>query len=200
MPTPDIILKDITKTYHTVTVLDHISAVFHAGHAYCLTAPSGAGKTTLFNILMGLTVPDGGSVTGIKGRKISAVFQEDRLLEDCTALQNIRFVTGKRCSEAEILDKMALLLPKECFAQPVREFSGGMRRRLCILRALLVPAGLYLMDEPFTGLDSLAKEKAITLIKEFTHNKTLLLTTHDMADAAALSAEIRTLPHFHKIP
>lgn len=188
MPSTDITIQNLTKAYHGISVLDHVSFTLRAGHAYCLTAPSGAGKTTLFNILMGLILPDSGSISGIKARKISPVFQEDRLLENANALQNIRFVTGKRCTNAEILEKMALLLPDSCFAQPVREFSGGMRRRLCILRALLSPADLYLMDEPFAGLDRHAKEKATALISNMTQGKTLLLATHELADAAALRA------------
>lgn len=184
----DIILRNVTKAYHQVPVLKHISFTFRAGGAYCLTAPSGTGKTTLLHLLMGLTAPDEGTISGIHNSKISAVFQEDRLLDGYTALQNIRFVTANRYTDAEILEKMALLLPKECFPRPVREFSGGMRRRLCILRALLVPADLYLMDEPFAGLDSHAKDAAVSLIREMTQNKTLILATHAAQDAAALRA------------
>lgn len=188
MPITDIVLQNVTKIYRRHPVLDHISFTFCAGQAYCLSAPSGTGKTTLLRILMGFDAPEGGTVSGITGMRISPVFQEDRLLEDATAFQNLRFVMQKRCPDDVLLHKLSLLLPPECAARPVREFSGGMKRRLCILRALLSPADCYLMDEPFAGLDSASKSAAIALIREMTSGKTLILSTHDARDAEALHA------------
>ena len=116
--------------------------------------PSGTGKTTLFRILMGLETPDSGTIDGLKNLKISAVFQEDRLLEGYDVLTNLRFVCRQRLSDAELSAYAAALLPQNALFQPVCEFSGGMKRRLSLLRALLVPFDLLILDEPFNGLDS----------------------------------------------
>lgn len=186
----DITLQNISKSYGDTSVLSDLSLTFAANGTYCLMAPSGTGKTTLLKILMGLVPADSGTIYGLNHYQVSAVFQENRLLENYSALQNIRFVTGNRYSNAALLQKLTLLLPEDCLSQPVSELSGGMKRRLCILRALLAPFDLLLMDEPFTGLDSGNRQKAIRLIRETTVDKLLIAATHNPGDAALLNAEI----------
>lgn len=198
MAQTDIVLRRISKSFDGAAVLSNIDLTFRAEGAYCLMSPSGTGKTTLLNILMGLAAPDSGTISGLSGKRISAVFQEDRLLEDCSALQNLRFVTGRLYSSAQLEQRLAALLPPDCLNRPVSEFSGGMKRRLSILRALLVPSDLILLDEPFTGLDRENKIKAIDLIKKNARGRLLIAATHDAEDAALLNAEIIEL--IQKIP
>ena len=161
-----VTVRDLTKSYGDSLVLDHVSLDLESGCPCCLMAPSGAGKTTLFRILMGLETADSGTIEGLEGRSFSAVFQEDRLLEGYTALQNIRFVTGRR--------------------YPAHELTA-------ILRAILAPADIVLMDEPFTGLDPDTKRQAARIINEYTAGKLLLFSTHSKEDAALLGAEILRL-------
>lgn len=199
----DIVLTHISKKYHDTPVFSDLTLTLHPGRIYCLTAPSGAGKTTLLGILMGLILPDSGSISGLRQQRISAVFQTDRLLEQYNALQNIRFVTGKRISDAAITERLTALLPGDCLMQPVSEFSGGMKRRLSILRALFVPFDLLCMDEPFAGLDPANRLAAIELIKKQAAHKTVIIATHEPQDAALFQAESIALPpteRFHKIP
>ena len=85
---------------------------------------------------------------------ISAVFQENRLLEGYTAIENLRFALGKRYSSEALTAYLLRLLPEDALNKPVCEFSGGMKRRVAILRAILAPTDIILMDEPFTGLDA----------------------------------------------
>ena len=157
-------------------------------------APSGSGKTTLFRILMGFETPDSGQIDGLEQMTLAAVFQEDRLLEGYTAQENIRFVTGKQYSGQEIDRILLRLLPAESLSKPIREFSGGMKRRTAILRALLAPSDFIIMDEPFTGLDTETKRNVIELIKEYTEGRLLLLSTHYEEDAELLDAELLHLP------
>ena len=124
-------------------------------------APSGAGKTTLFRILMGLETADSGTIEGLEGRSFSAVFQEDRLLEGYTVLQNIRFVTGRGYPAHELTAIIKHLLPEDSLKKPVSEFSGGMKRRTAILRAILAPADIVLMDD-----DPLQIAKAIKISRK----------------------------------
>lgn len=194
MAQTDIILENISKSFGGTKVLSDLNLIFRADGAYCLMAPSGTGKTTLLKLLMGLIPPDGGHIHGLSDKKAAAVFQEDRLLEDCTALQNLRFVTGSLYPNALLEQKLTGLLPKDCLNRPVSEFSGGMKRRLCILRALLSPSDLILMDEPFTGLDLEAKMKAIDFIKANTADRLLIVATHNAEDAVLLNAELIHLP------
>ena len=155
-----VTVRNLTKSYGDSLVLDHVSLDLESGCPCCLMAPSGAGKTTLFRILMGLETADSGTIEGLEGRSFSAVFQEDRLLEGYTALQNIRFVTGRWYPAHELTAIIKHLLPEDSLKKPVSEFSGGMKRRLSLLRALLVPFDLLILDEPFNGLDSENRKKA----------------------------------------
>lgn len=132
-----VTVRNLTKSYGDSLVLDHVSLDLESGCPCCLMAPSGAGKTTLFRILMGLETADSGTIEGLEGRSFSAVFQEDRLLEGYTALQNIRFVTGRWYPAHELTAIIKHLLPEDSLKKPVSEFSGGMKRRTAILRAIL---------------------------------------------------------------
>ena len=163
-----VTVRDLTKSYGDSLVLDHVSLNLESGCPCCLMAPSGAGKTTLFRILMGLETADSGTIEGLEGRSFSAVFQEDRLLEGYTVLQNIRFVTGRGYPAHELTAIIKHLLPEDSLKKPVSEFSGGMKRRTAILRAILAPADIVLMDEPFTGLDPDTKQQAARMINKYT--------------------------------
>lgn len=185
-----ITVRNLTKSYGDSLVLDRLSLDLESDRPCCLMAPSGAGKTTLFRILMGLETADSGTIKGLDGLSLSAVFQEDRLLEGYTVLQNIRLVTGRRYSADVLTGLIRQLLPEDSLKKPVSEFSGGMKRRAAILRAILAPADAVLMDEPFTGLDPDTKRRATRMINEYTAGKLLLFSTHSKEDAALLGAEI----------
>lgn len=199
MSRTNIILSHVTKYYGENPVLSDLSFTFQSGKAYCVMAPSGSGKTTLFKIIMGLEKPDSGTVSTVSQAnaasvRISAVFQEDRLLPGYSAFENLRFVTGKRYSARELCQFLSCLLPEDSFHKPVAEFSGGMKRRLAILRALLAPSDILIMDEPFSGLDEATKRTAVRLILELRAGRLLLLSTHAAEDAILLDAEIFRLP------
>ena len=186
-------IHHVSKTFGTEHVLNNVTLSLSSGNIYCFMAPSGSGKTTLFRIFMGLETPDSGEICGLEGKRISAVFQENRLLEGFNAIQNLQFVTGRRYSVSELTQVLTRLLPEDSLQKPVHEFSGGMKRRLAIIRALLVPFDILIMDEPFTGLDAASKENAASLICEYASEKLILFSTHHTEEAALLSAEIISL-------
>ena len=189
MKNNDLILQKLSKSYHGQVVFSDLSLALSPGNAYCLMAPSGTGKTTLFRILMGLETPDSGTIDGLKNLKISAVFQEDRLLDFMTPVDNIRLPEPK-IERAVILREMAAMGLTGCENQPVRELSGGMRRRVAILRALLCGADVIALDEPFKGLDEATRARVIDETKRLCRGKTVLLVTHEAAEAERMGAKI----------
>ena len=145
-----------------------------------LWAPSGWGKTTLLRILMGLEAPTAGAVQG--AGRVSAVFQEDRLCPQLTALQNVLLVlpgAGERYAPAVTADFARLGMDAAALALPVAKLSGGQKRRTALLRALWAEGDTLLLDEPFTGMDPAAMKKAAAMLKARCGAKPTLLATHD---------------------
>ena len=182
-------VKDLRKSYGGVPVLENVTFTAKPG-VTCVMAPSGAGKTTLLRILLGLERADGGGITGGEGCRWAAVFQEDRLLEHLDAMGNLRFVLGPELDEGAALDMLAALGLGDVGAKPVREISGGMKRRLALARALLAPSDALALDEPFTGLDEENRSRAMACVRRAGLEKPVLLVTHDESDAAELHARI----------
>ena len=145
-----------------------------------LWAPSGWGKTTLLRILMGLEAPTGGTVEGV-GR-VGAVFQEDRLCPQLTAVQNVALVLPgdeTRYKQDIICDFQRLGMDTAALALPAGRLSGGQKRRTALLRALWAPADTLLLDEPFTGMDPETLGAAAALLAQKSAGRPVLLATHD---------------------
>ena len=131
----DITLQNVSKSFGDKQVLEGFSHTFPQGELTCVMGPSGCGKTTLLSLLLGLEAPDSGEILGMEGQKLSAVFQEDRLCENTTPVSNIRLVNPS-LSKAEAQGMLRDLVLEGSLGQPVRTLSGGMKRRVAILRAL----------------------------------------------------------------
>lgn len=183
-----LIAENISKSFGENAVITGFSREFSEGIATAILGKSGGGKTTLLNILMGLLSPDSGDVK--RDGKISALFQEDRLCENLTASANIRLVTGKRLSRAEINAELAAVGLEGCENKPARVLSGGMKRRAAMLRALLADYDILFADEPFKGLDEDTKRDVMRYFKEKTAGKTVVFVTHDKDECEALADEV----------
>ena len=194
----DIVIRNLCKSFAGKPVLRDFSAVLPVGQVTGLMGPSGSGKTTLLRILLGLERPDGGSysITGGNGSdltgsvRFAAVFQEDRLCDNLDPSANIRLINptlGRRETE----DALAAVGLAGCLRQPARELSGGMRRRVAILRALLAEYDLLFLDEPFKGLDRETKETVMADTRRRCAGRTVLLVTHDVAELDAMGAVVR---------
>ncbi len=166
----------IYKSYQELTVLNDYSEVFEMNKMYYFQTPSGSGKTTLFRILAGLEQPDNGSVIG--EYRVAMMFQEDRLCEDYSAVKNVELVTGDKESAGQALGR---LLPGDALNKPVRQLSGGMRRRVALVRAMEAEGKVCLLDEPFTGLDEENRQKAAAYIAEKGKGRAVLIATHENA-------------------
>ena len=185
----DIIVTGLVKRFGDKEVLGGISLSFKGGEITCIKGPSGCGKTTLLRILAGLETQDSGTVSGLPER-IGFVFQEDRLSEDFSAVSNIRLATGKTVSRDVIESHLREIGLGNDLSKPVREFSGGMKRRVAIVRAVLYGADLLIMDEPFKGLDAELKRSLIDYVKKYTCGKTVICVTHEPAEAEYIGGRL----------
>lgn len=185
----DIVLKDVRKVYGDKTVLDGVSLKLEAGRTYCLMAPSGSGKTTLLRVLLGLEGIDGGSIKGVSRGRVAMMFQEDRLCEVLTAVENVALVLSGDVRRADVQALLEEVLPPDCMGKPVMQLSGGMRRRVSLVRAMAFPSDAVVLDEPFTGLDAATRRTVIDFVLRHRAGRTLLVATHGQDDARLLSAE-----------
>ena len=184
-----IIITDLCKTFDDNEVLKNVNITLKDNSIYCLMGSSGIGKTTLLRILMGLERADSGSVSGIDTKSISCMFQENRLIPDLSAIDNVRIVLRGKPNRQEIRNNLLSILPDDSLDIPVSSLSGGMKRRVALARALSYPGKLIILDEPFTGLDKDTKLNVIDYILKMRNNRTLLIATHG-TDANLLGAEI----------
>ena len=172
------------------SVIKDFSLTVPDGGRICLQGASGVGKTTLLRLAMGLERPRRGSVSLTPGTKISAVFQEDRLLPQDTVLGNVALFSDVERAK-ETLCKLNL---KEYLNTYPETLSGGQKRRVALARALAHPFDLLILDEALTGLDEETRLLCLAVIDETVGGSGLLMASHDLRDAEALHAEIREVP------
>ena len=186
-------IKNLSKSYGETVVLDNLNLTLDSSQPVCIMGQSGRGKTTLFNIMLGLLKADGGEIAGLENTKFSAVFQEDRLCEQLSAIMNLAIVMDNtdKAVLTEKLQKMGLA--EDEIHRPVSQLSGGQKRRVAILRALVSDSDAVLMDEPFKGLDDDTRSQVISQVKENLGNRLLMVITHNEEDAVLLGAKVINL-------
>lgn len=188
-----IVISELTKKFGNNLVIDRFSAVIEENERTYIMGPSGCGKTTLINIMMGLVPYDSGIIKGVPELK-SVVFQEDRLCETFNAVSNIRLVCSSKVKNEDIISHLERIGLKEDINKPVIELSGGMRRRVSIVRAILAESDILFLDEPFKGLDIERKKNVMDYLVDNTKNKTTIIVTHDIEDAKVLGGNIVKMP------
>ena len=201
-PADVIQITHIDKSFGELSVLRDYSLTMEKGQRYLMMAPSGTGKTTFLRILTGLDNAYEGTITGIPAHT-GMVFQEDRLCEEYDAVCNIMLGMGKgkdksrhkengvcgmnRARTVEYVRREAAkILPEDCLTKPVKELSGGMRRRVALLRAVMSASELLILDEPFAGLDEENRLRSAEFLLGHLEGRTLLVTTHREDDVKLL--------------
>ena len=181
-------LVDVMKSYGETTVMQGFSADLQDGAVHCILGPSGCGKTTFLRLVLGLEQPDQGLVEKADDARCVAVFQEDRLCENLSISANIRLPHGRLDPQARellrfdmerLLDKVGL---DGLAGRPVYELSGGMKRRVALLRAVMAPSSIIVFDEPLKGLDGETKHRVMEFLVPLLKEKTVLWVTHDPTD------------------
>lgn len=199
-------VEGVTKTFDSETIIENISLDLHEGEIVSLLGVSGGGKTTLFNIIAGLTLPDEGSVwindkeiTGKPGN-VSYMLQKDLLLPYRTILDNVAIpliLQGKKKKEArEIASPYFAQFGLEGTEKKYpAQLSGGMKQRAALLRTYLFSQKVALLDEPFSALDMLTKQTMHEWYLDVMEKIKLstLFITHDIDEAILLSDRIYLL-------
>jgi NitT/TauT family transport system permease protein len=186
---PFFCISSINKSYGEQVVLEDYSLTLSSDGVYCLMGPSGRGKTTLLNILSGVVKPDEGDISDFDDLAVSEVFQEDRLQEALSPIRNVQIACRTEIDKESIIRELSIILPEDCLKKPVKELSGGMKRRTAICRAVMSQSDILIMDEPFTGLDKKSKLKSIEYIKENRKGRLLIVATHNEEDLELLRAQ-----------
>jgi NitT/TauT family transport system permease protein len=186
----DIVISGLIKSFGEERVFSGLDCCIKHGMLTCFVAPSGFGKTTLLNILLGLETYEQGTVCGLEGKRISAVFQEDRLCLALDALANCLITAADDVQAGDATKTLQALGLEEHIHKPVGELSGGMSRRVALARALLAPRDLLILDEPFKGLDDKLKQTVLAYVQKVTRARTVVLVTHDHHEAQVLGARI----------
>ena len=179
-------IENLSISYNNHTVIDKFSYTINSGEKIALVGVSGTGKTSIINAIMNL-IPYEGNISFSETPRIATVFQEDRLIEELSVFTNIH-MTANGLANNEIIDYINSvgLTPRK----KVSELSGGMKRRVAILRAILAPSNLLIMDEPFKGLDRTTKELIMNLISKKASDTTMIIITHDMSEATYFNSRI----------
>ncbi len=192
----EIALENVSKSFGETQVLAQLSLCFAKGESVCVMAPSGAGKTTLSNLLLGVIKPDEGHILSLKNVSFAVCFQEDRLCEQLSAPANVALVTGDTARIERAFE--ALGMQGEDLVKPVCQLSGGQQRRVALCRAMLCGGNAVILDEPFKGLDDVARIGAANFVNAEKNGRTLICITHDETDANTLQASIFTLTNTRK--
>lgn len=199
-------VKDVTVEINGNTIIDNISINLYEGEIISILGTSGGGKTTLFNVIAGLIIPKKGKVnlnaeniTGKTG-KISYMLQKDLLLPFKTIIDNVSLpliIRGEKKQEAR---KKASQYFKQFGLEGTENFypkslSGGMRQRAALLRTYMFSNEIALLDEPFSALDAITKQKMHNWYIELMKNikMSTLFITHDIDEAILLSNRIYIL-------
>lgn len=183
-------IRDLTKRYGALTVYEHFALDLEEGEITCLLGASGCGKTTLLNVLAGLT-PCEGTIEPA-GLRCSYIFQQPRLVPNLTVEGNLSLVCKDGARVAEMLERVGLSEKRNAYPA---ELSGGQAQRVSVARAFLHPAELFLMDEPFSSLDTALKIRLIGTFCELWRERkpTAVFVTHDVEEACMLAHRVLVL-------
>ncbi len=198
-------IKNLTKRYRDVVAVDSLSLDINEGELFSLLGVNGAGKTTTIKMLCCLTSPTEGDAL-LLGKSIrdntadikpliAVSPQETAIAAGLTSRENLELICGihgfsKEKREAKISELTSLLGLDSILKRRAGKLSGGWQRRLSIAMALISEPKFLFLDEPTLGLDVLARSDLWDIIRSLKGKVTIILTTHYMEEAEALSDRI----------
>lgn len=193
-------LQHIVKKYDDKVILNDISLSVEDGEIISILGPSGGGKTTLLNVILGITpisagkiLYDGQDLTNVpmKKRGFNIVFQDYALFPNLTAYQNIVYGLRNKpgiSTQAEVDDLINLLNLREHVNKRIGQLSGGQKQRVALARTLVMKPKILLLDEPLSALDGVIKESIKERIRMIAkqYHLTTIIVTHDPEEALTL--------------
>lgn len=201
-------LDHVTKVYKgNVRALDDVTLRVEESELCCLLGPNGAGKTTIIKLLEGALTPNGGAIF-IRGslahgkallhakREVGVVPQSPGLYPDLTVLEYLRFVS-RLYGRGDVISTARSCGLEEYVGRPLATLSGGLQRRLLVASAILPEPSLLLLDEPTVGLDPLAAHETRALLRQIVRGRSVLMSTHNLAEAEELCDTVIILRRGH---
>lgn len=195
-------IENLVKNFGTLKAVNNLTLEIEDGEIFALLGLNGAGKSTTIKILCSLLKKDGGTVT-INGldldkdekeikRLIGLSPQETAVAPNLTVEENLKFIADiydikDKNAVTEMIEKFSLGSKSKVLA---KRLSGGQKRRLSLAMAFIVKPKILILDEPTLGLDIKVRRDLWKLIREFSENSTVILTTHYLEEAEALSNRI----------
>ena len=179
-------LKNINKKYDNNVVFENLNVNFENNKITAIMGESGCGKTTLLNILAGLTDFEGEIINA--DTNVSFVFNNNRLIPNLTVKQNLELINSQ--ADLDFFLKLAELENVKDFYP--KQLSTGMAHRVSLIRAFIYPSKTLLMDEPFRSLDIVIKHKIIKLLLQLlkNDNRTVIFVSHNIEDVLEIANQI----------
>ena len=199
-------IENLTKSYGNFKAVDNLTLKVEKGITFGFLGPNGAGKTTTILSMIGLIIPDSGSIrilgedvfrepVKVKER-IGYLPENATIYEELTAWRNLEFFANfykmsRQEKEKRIEELLKMVGLWDVRYRKVKTFSKGMKQRVMVARALVNKPEVLFLDEPTSGLDPVSSEEIRSLIlEEREHGATVFLTTHDMHEADKLSDRV----------
>ncbi|MFR2404904.1 MAG: ABC transporter ATP-binding protein, partial [Eubacterium callanderi] len=200
-------LRNVKKAYDGTEILKGITLDIGKGEIVSILGPSGGGKTTLLNLILGITdidegqlLYDGEDITHVpmEQRDFNIVFQDYALFPNLNAYNNIVYGLKNKpgiSTQEEVDELIDLLDLRPHLDKPIDQLSGGQKQRVALARTLVMKPKVLLLDEPLSALDGVIKEsikeRIKTVAKEF--DLTTIIVTHDPEEALTLSDRVLIL-------
>lgn len=176
-----IVIKNLSKSFEGKKVINNLNLTINDKETAVIIGPSGIGKTVLLNILLGIITPNEGYLTDLSSQKLGVVFQDERLIENLSVSANLNLVLQKPLTKVQISKECEKLGLNLCGNELISSLSGGMKRRISILRAIIVDPDILFLDEPFSGLDEKTAELTANFIFNSCNNRTIFAITHNVS-------------------